>query len=70
MSTYCFKVSFTLEQLMLLMCICQPVSSGQPIGVMFTLIMGSNAGGFGLVSLPWLFVRRCISDFAGYSVVH
>lgn len=28
------------------------VSSGQPIGVMFTLIMGSNAGGFGLVSPP------------------
>jgi hypothetical protein len=28
------------------------VSSGQPIGVMFTLIMGSNAGGFGLVSTP------------------
>lgn len=26
------------------------VSSGQPMGVMFTLIMGSNAGGFGLVS--------------------
>lgn len=27
------------------------VPSGQPIAVMFTLVMGSNAGGFGLVSM-------------------
>jgi amino acid transporter len=41
---FLLPILFTLPDVDILL----QVSSGQPIGVMFTLIMGSNAGGFGL----------------------
>ncbi|KAG1807847.1 amino acid transporter [Suillus subaureus] len=50
---YLLPILFTLPDVVTML----QVSSGQPIGLMFTLIMGSRAGGFGLVSLPWPFVR-------------
>ncbi|KAG2145449.1 amino acid transporter [Suillus bovinus] len=43
---FLLPILFTLPDVATLL----QVSSGQPIGVMFTLIMGSKAGGFGLVS--------------------
>ncbi|KAG1744626.1 amino acid transporter [Suillus paluster] len=42
---FLLSILFTLPDVATLL----QVSSGQPIGVMFTLIMGSRAGGFGLV---------------------
>ncbi|KIJ61727.1 hypothetical protein HYDPIDRAFT_95997 [Hydnomerulius pinastri MD-312] len=41
---FLLPILFTLPDVAILLA----VPSGQPIGVMFTLIMGSNAGGFGL----------------------
>ncbi|KAG1744623.1 amino acid transporter [Suillus paluster] len=41
---FLLPILFTLPDVAILL----QVSSGQPIGVMFTLIMGSRAGGFGL----------------------
>ncbi|KAH7928008.1 amino acid transporter [Leucogyrophana mollusca] len=41
---FLLPILFTLPDVSILLA----VPSGQPIGVMFTLIMGSNAGGFGL----------------------
>ncbi|KAG6374151.1 amino acid transporter [Boletus reticuloceps] len=43
---FLLPILFTLPDVTTLL----QVSSGQPIGVMFTLIMGSQAGGFGLVT--------------------
>ncbi|KAG6328139.1 hypothetical protein ID866_10950 [Astraeus odoratus] len=43
---FLLPILFTLPDVSILL----SVPSGQPIGVMFTLAMGSNAGGFGLVA--------------------
>ena len=43
---FLLPITFTLPDTSVLLA----VASGQPIGVMFELIMGSRGGGFGMVS--------------------
>ena len=43
---FLLPITFTLPDMSILLAI----SSGQPIGAMFEMIMGSKAGGFGMVS--------------------
>ena len=45
---FLLPITFTLPDTSVLLA----VASGQPIGVMFELIMGSKGGGFGMVSTP------------------
>ncbi|KAG6877475.1 hypothetical protein C0993_006943 [Termitomyces sp. T159_Od127] len=66
---FLLPILFTLPDIQTLLAVSSPVPGGQPIGVMFTLIMGSRSGGFGMVSTLSPF-KSGTSDHVSLPVVH